>query len=227
MADTDDDELDLSSLLASLASVQEQKASLRLTERNTVELVQKLFERNLFVRPGERRQADKSSNNNNSNGNTNVIEVKIDNDDDDNNDNGNDKKGIDTTTSSSVELLHTLDGKEYMTFDRLVTEVNASLRRKHGRVSLSELPDILTVDVAHCERAAHALVSTKTNNDNTTNNNNDDDIMMIQDELLTSSYFDELANEVAETLYDTGMDSLYSIIALSSLLSPLSFRHYD
>lgn len=58
-----------------------------------------------------------------------------------------------------------------------------------------DLPSILGVDLAHCERAA-TEAATATNN--TT-------IFQAQNELFSSSYFDSLAAEIDETLQDAGM----------------------
>ena len=212
--DENDDADDLSSLLASLESVQQQRATLRLTERNTVELVQKLFERQLFIRAGERERER---------GSERERDVAVDIDGEKSEiDSGLQRRSDATDTEAVVELLHTLDGKEYMTFDRLVMEVLATLKRRAGRVAISDLPEMLTVDVAHCERAARQLVDKNHIKDagykqRGQKMDHNYDIIVLQDELIMSTYFDELAREVAETLSGTGVVSIAELAQRFSL----------
>ena len=56
-----------------------------------------------------------------------------------------------------VDLLFTRDGKEYITPKQLEREVRDEIFVHGGRVSFSDLEDILNVDVAHIERTVAAL----------------------------------------------------------------------
>jgi hypothetical protein len=91
---------DLGDLLAALQRTQETKASVRLSERNVVELVIKLKQLGLV----------------------------------------------------GDELLHTISGKEFITTDRLRSDVRAALAASGGRLELSELPALVGVDLTHCEK---------------------------------------------------------------------------
>jgi E3 UFM1-protein ligase 1 len=50
------------------------------------------------------------------------------------------------------ELLHTINGKEYITTHRLRADVEAALRAAGGRLELAELPALVGVDLVHCEK---------------------------------------------------------------------------
>ncbi len=50
------------------------------------------------------------------------------------------------------DLLHTINGKEYITTDRLKADVQAALRQAGGRLELTELPALVGVDLLHCEK---------------------------------------------------------------------------
>jgi hypothetical protein len=92
--------MDISSLLSALQDEQAKKSSVRLSERNVVELVLKLKQLGLF----------------------------------------------------GDELLHTINGKEYITTDRLKADIQTALRQAGGRLELTELPALVGVDLVHCER---------------------------------------------------------------------------
>jgi len=56
------------------------------------------------------------------------------------------------------ELLHTVNGREYVTPERLRADIAAALAAAGGRLEMVELPAAVGVDLLHCERAAAALV---------------------------------------------------------------------
>lgn len=93
-------DMDISSLLSALQTTQEKKSSVRLSERNVVELIIKLKQLGVF----------------------------------------------------GDELLHTMNGKEYITTDRLKVDIQTALRQAGGRLELTELPALVGVDLAHCEK---------------------------------------------------------------------------
>lgn len=92
--------MDLSSLMSALQSEQKKQSSVRLSDRNVVELVMKLKQLGLF----------------------------------------------------GDELLHTINGKEYITTDRLKADIQTALRQAGGRLELTELPALVGVDLVHCEK---------------------------------------------------------------------------
>jgi hypothetical protein len=50
------------------------------------------------------------------------------------------------------ELLHTINGKEYITTERLKADIQTALRQAGGRLELTELPALVGVDLVHCEK---------------------------------------------------------------------------
>ena len=50
------------------------------------------------------------------------------------------------------DLLHTINGKEYITTDRLKADILTALRQAGGRLELVELPALVGVDLVHCEK---------------------------------------------------------------------------
>ena len=129
-------------LQAALATAQEKKSSIRLSESNVIELVNKL-------------------------------------------------KSLDLLSNT---LLYTLNGKEYLTEDRLDQEIKREVRKSGGRVQVTDLQPALNVDVVHCERRARALALDKTN-----------EIDLVEGELITPKYFDTIAREVDEELREAGV----------------------
>ncbi|MQM06836.1 hypothetical protein Taro_039665, partial [Colocasia esculenta] len=129
-------------------SVQQAKSSVRLSERNVVELVQKLQELRFI----------------------------------------------------DFDLLHTVSGKEYITPDQLRLEMEAEIK-KSGRVSLIDLSDIIGVDLYHIERQAQQIVS------------NDLGLMLIQGEIISQSYWDNVAEEINEKLEECSQIALAEIAA--------------
>lgn len=98
------------------------------------------------------------------------------------------------------ELLHSTNGREYITRQRLRDEVVSAVDAAGGRLPLVDLPSALGVDLAHCQRAAQEAVSSS--------NGKLLPLSSSSGELLTTGYFDGLAAEVAVTLGETGMVDL-------------------
>ena len=129
-------------LQAALATAQDAKSSIKLSERNIVELVNKL-------------------------------------------------KSLDLLEST---LLYTLNGKEYLTEARLDAEIKREVKRRGGRVPVTDLQPALNVDVVHCERRARALAADASNG-----------VSLVEGELITPAFFDAVAAETDEELREAGV----------------------
>ncbi|KAI3913799.1 hypothetical protein MKW92_024195 [Papaver armeniacum] len=113
------------------------------------------------------------------------------------------------------DLLHTVSGKEYITPDQLKYEMITEIK-KSGRVSLIDLSDIIGVDLYHIEKQAQVVV------------NEDKELMLIQGELISQSYWDNVAEEINERLQECSQISLAELAAqlhvgselLASVLEP-------
>ncbi|KAL9266419.1 E3 UFM1-protein ligase 1-like protein [Drosera capensis] len=87
----------------------------------------------------------------------------------------------------NYDLLHTVTGKEYITPEQLRLEIAAEIK-KLGRVSLIDLADIVGLDLYHVEKQAQLMVS------------DDPGLMLIQGEVISNSYWDNVAEDVNERL---------------------------
>ncbi|GBF94592.1 hypothetical protein Rsub_06707 [Raphidocelis subcapitata] len=110
------------------------------------------------------------------------------------------------------ELLHTINGKEYITSDRLKADIAGALAAAGGRLELSELPALVGVDLTHCEKQASSIVSESGGS-----------VIQAGGELITAAYFDSLAAEESGVLVLSDLAASY---ALSSelLLSTMKSR---
>ncbi|EFJ45906.1 hypothetical protein VOLCADRAFT_105788 [Volvox carteri f. nagariensis] len=151
--------LDLSSLLTQLAATQQALSAAKLSERNVVELINKLRQLGIL---------------------------------------------------SEGELLHTLNGKEYLTVECLRSEIQNALRQAGGRLSLVELPTIVGVDYVHCERQASVIVSESGGT-----------VMEVQGELITTQYFDAIAAEINDQLHEAGQLNIGELAAQYGLATEM------
>lgn len=73
--------------------------------------------------------------------------------------------------------------------------------KKLGRVSLIDLADITGVDLYHVEKQGQHMVS------------NDPELMLIQGEIISQSYWDNVAEEINEKLQECSQIALAEIAA--------------
>jgi hypothetical protein len=92
------------------------------------------------------------------------------------------------------DLLHTSNGREFITRAKLQDEVATAIDAAGGRLPMVDLPSVIGVDLAHCERAADAVVKSSKKS-----------VIQAQGELLTTKYFDSLAEDVNESLQNNGV----------------------
>lgn len=104
------------------------------------------------------------------------------------------------------DLLYTVNGREYVTPERLRQEVADAVEQAGGRIALVDIPPLVNVDLVHVQRSADALVAAGAGS-----------ISLAQGELITSAYYDALAAEVDELLQEVGMVSLGDLARQFSL----------
>lgn len=92
------------------------------------------------------------------------------------------------------ELLYTANGREYVTKDKLVTELRDIVEEHGGRLALVDVPSLLGMDLGHCQAAAETLAKEHSSR-----------ITLAQGEIFSLSYFKDLANEIEEKLQSTGV----------------------
>jgi E3 UFM1-protein ligase 1 len=110
-------------------------------------------------------------------------------------------------------LMHTLDGKEYVTQDRLDAEIKREVKRAGGRIPVIDLQGILNLDVVHCERRAKALASDPSNG-----------FSLVEGELMTPGYLDGVAVEVNEELTEAGVVRIGDLARKHELSADLMSR---
>ncbi|PON89574.1 E3 UFM1-protein ligase [Trema orientale] len=113
------------------------------------------------------------------------------------------------------DLLHTVSGKEYITPEQLRHEILTEIK-KLGRVSLIDLADTVGVDLYYVEKQAHQIVS------------DEPGLMLIQGEVISQSYWDNVADEVNDRLQECSQIALAELAAqlqvgselIASMLEP-------
>ncbi|PON66978.1 E3 UFM1-protein ligase [Parasponia andersonii] len=113
------------------------------------------------------------------------------------------------------DLLHTVSGKEYITPEQLRHEILTEIK-KLGRVSLIDLADTVGVDLYYVEKQAHQIVS------------DEPGLMLIQGEVISQSYWDNVAEEVNDRLQECSQIALAELAAqllvgselIASILEP-------
>ncbi|KAG0621526.1 hypothetical protein M758_3G026500 [Ceratodon purpureus] len=93
------------------------------------------------------------------------------------------------------DLLHTVSGKEYITQDELRREIESEIQRLE-RVALVDLSGTLGVELIHCERQVQQIVQSNPS------------LSLVQGEILSSSYWDSIAEEINESLEVAGQISV-------------------
>uniref|UniRef100_H2YV25 E3 UFM1-protein ligase 1 n=1 Tax=Ciona savignyi TaxID=51511 RepID=H2YV25_CIOSA len=93
---------------------------------------------------------------------------------------------------SLLDVLHTADGKEYLTPKQLTKEIRDELYIQGGRINLVELQTALNVDFSHIEAKSNEMVKSDRN------------LQLIYGQIIDSSYLDRLAEEINDALQSAG-----------------------
>lgn len=104
------------------------------------------------------------------------------------------------------DLMHTVNGREFVTRDKLCSEVQEALDAAGGRLSLVDLPSILNVDLSHCNRAAEEAADKEQSG-----------ITQHQGELFSEAYIDGIADEIGELLAEGGIATIGDLARQFSL----------
>lgn len=92
------------------------------------------------------------------------------------------------------ELLYTSNGREYVTKDKLVSELRDIVEEHGGRLALVDVPALLGMDLGHCQAAAERLAKEHSSQ-----------VTLAQGEIFSLSYFKDLASEIEEKLQSAGV----------------------
>nr|XP_039264399.1 E3 UFM1-protein ligase 1-like [Styela clava] len=91
-----------------------------------------------------------------------------------------------------LDVIHTMDGKEYLTPSQLTQEIKNELYIHGGLVSLVELQSLLNIDFSYIESKANEIASSSNS------------IFLVLGKLLDKAYLDNIAEEINDTLQSIG-----------------------
>lgn len=104
-----------------------------------------------------------------------------------------------------LTVLHTIDGKEYITPQHLKKEIKDELYVHNGRVSLVELQQILNVDFSHIEVKCKELIA------------NDKTVQIVYGQLIDDGYLDRFADDINDNLQSAGFVKIAELSKESDL----------
>ncbi|XP_062889160.1 E3 UFM1-protein ligase 1 [Mobula hypostoma] len=108
-----------------------------------------------------------------------------------------------------LDVIHTLDGKEYITPAQVAKEMQDELYIHGGRINIVDLQHILNVDLTHIESKASDIV--KSNRD----------VQLVLGQLIDEAYLDRMAEEVNDRLQEAGHVTIAELCKLYDL--PIDF----
>ncbi|XP_038155217.1 E3 UFM1-protein ligase 1 [Cyprinodon tularosa] len=95
-----------------------------------------------------------------------------------------------------LDVVHTLDGKEYITPAQISREIRDELYVHGGRINIVDLQQILNVDWVHVENRASDIAKS------------DKGVQLVLGQLIDDAYLDRLAEEVNDKLQEAGLISI-------------------
>ena len=95
-----------------------------------------------------------------------------------------------------LDLLYTMDGKQYLTPEQLARDIRDELYVNNGRLNVVELHELVNVDLSRVEEAVAKLTS------------EDGSLKLIGQDLIESSYIDSISEEINELLMEAGQVSV-------------------
>ncbi|KAM5256022.1 E3 UFM1-protein ligase 1 isoform 2-T2 [Ctenodactylus gundi] len=91
-----------------------------------------------------------------------------------------------------LEVVHTLDGKEYITPAQISKEMRDELHVRGGRVNIVDLQQVINVDLTHIENRISDIVKSEKH------------VQLVLGQLIDENYLDQLAEEVNDKLQESG-----------------------
>ncbi|XP_078504358.1 E3 UFM1-protein ligase 1 [Lissotriton helveticus] len=104
-----------------------------------------------------------------------------------------------------LDVVHTLDGKEYITPAQIAREMLDELHVRGGRVNVVDLQQIINVDLIHIENRASDIVKSERN------------IQLVLGQLVDDNYLDQIAEEVNDKLQETGQVTISELCKVYDL----------
>ncbi|KAM9665173.1 E3 UFM1-protein ligase 1 isoform 1-T1 [Trichechus inunguis] len=91
-----------------------------------------------------------------------------------------------------LEVVHTLDGKEYITPAQISKEMKDELHVRGGRVNIVDLQQVINVDLTHIESRIGDIIKSEKQ------------VQLVLGQLIDENYLDRLAEEVNDKLQESG-----------------------
>jgi hypothetical protein len=104
-----------------------------------------------------------------------------------------------------LDVIHTTDGKEYLTPNELGKEIREELIVHRGRINLVDLQQTLNVDLSHIEAKVGELIK------------NDRNLTLILGQLIDRSYLDAIGEEIDDKLQENGIVTIAELAKLYDL----------
>ncbi|XP_071755343.1 E3 UFM1-protein ligase 1 [Centroberyx gerrardi] len=95
-----------------------------------------------------------------------------------------------------LDVVHTLDGKEYITPAQISREIRDELYVHGGRINIVDLQQLINVDLVHVESRAGDIAKS------------DKGVQFVLGQLIDENYLDRLAEEVNDKLQEAGLISI-------------------
>ncbi|KAJ7341763.1 hypothetical protein JRQ81_006757 [Phrynocephalus forsythii] len=104
-----------------------------------------------------------------------------------------------------LEVVHTLDGKEYITPAQISREIRDELHVRGGRVNIVDLQQVINVDLLHIENRANDIVKS------------DRTVQLVLGQLLDERYLDQIAEETNDKLQESGQIKISELCKIYDL----------
>lgn len=104
-----------------------------------------------------------------------------------------------------LDVIYTLDGKEYITPAQIAKEIRDELYVHGGRINIVDLQHILNVDLTHIESKANDIVKSSR------------DIQLVLGQLIDETYLNQMAEEVNDRLQEAGHVTIAELCKLYDL----------
>ncbi|GAB1288351.1 E3 UFM1-protein ligase 1 [Apodemus speciosus] len=95
-------------------------------------------------------------------------------------------------SQKQLEVVHTLDGKEYITPAQISKEMRDELQVRGGRVNIVDLQQVINVDLTHIENRVSDIIKSEKH------------VQIVLGQLIDENYLDRLSEEVNDKLQESG-----------------------
>lgn len=95
-------------------------------------------------------------------------------------------------SQKQLDVVHTLDGKEYITPAQISKEMREELHVRGGRVNIVDLQQVINVDLTHIENRISDIIKSEKH------------VQIVLGQLIDENYLDRLSEEVNDKLQESG-----------------------